>query len=178
MSDTGEGGSQGPPPSGGMIQCFGCGASVPDVEGPVHPYMDSAPGCWAAFGDVMAMEFGDFRCPECHRLTVDTYAVQHPGTPSRKTIQSVGGHLISLHLMLERGIDSVTATRALRRAVTRASMFSWLTPPSSQGPLTILDVRAVKDLDEHQLLVRRWAEATWEAWAEHHETVRAWAVLP
>jgi len=162
----------------GTVSCVGCGAIVPDIDGPVHEYMESAPGCWSAFGDVLAMEFGDFRYPECHRLTVDTYAVQHPGTPSRRSIQSVGGHLISLHLMLERGLDSVTATRALRRAVSRASMFSWLTPPASQGPLTILDVREATDLDRHQALVRRWAETTWQAWAPHHATVRAWAVLP
>jgi hypothetical protein len=28
------------------IECFSCGALVSDIEGPVHEYMRSAPGCW------------------------------------------------------------------------------------------------------------------------------------
>ena len=158
--------------------CEGCGAIVPDVDGPSHRYIGASPGCWAAFGEVLAMEFGDFRHPECHRLTVDTYAVQHPGTPSRQSIQSVGAHLIGLHLVLERGLDSTTATRAIRRAATRSSLFSWLTPPESMGDVTVLDVRAARDLTEHERQVRAWAESVWEAWSPHHETVREWAVLP
>ena len=32
----------------GEIRCFGCGAQVPDQEGPTHKYMLSAPGGWGA----------------------------------------------------------------------------------------------------------------------------------
>lgn len=37
-----------------MRRCVGCGASVPDVEGPVHPYMESSPGCWQWYGELNA----------------------------------------------------------------------------------------------------------------------------
>lgn len=32
-----------------LICCLGCGAQVPDGDGPTHEYMQSAPGCWATF---------------------------------------------------------------------------------------------------------------------------------
>ncbi|MDZ7628938.1 MAG: DUF5946 family protein [Parvularculaceae bacterium] len=36
-----------------------------------------------------------------HRLSVDAYAVQHPGGASRQAIQSVGLHLARLYIQLE-----------------------------------------------------------------------------
>ena len=64
--------------------CFSCGAQVPDVEGPTHRYMLSSPGCWAVFGEVLAREYSNALYMKNHRLTVDAYAVQHPGKPSRQ----------------------------------------------------------------------------------------------
>jgi hypothetical protein len=162
----------------GTVACFGCGAVVPDIEGPTHRYLGAPAGCWAAFNEIMAKEFGEYVYPECHRLTVDTYAVQHPGTPSPQTIQSVGGHLVSLHLVLERGLDSKKATRALGRVVDRSAAFVWLEPPTSPGWLTVLGVSDARDLEEHQQRVRLWAESAWEGWSAHHDTVRRWANLP
>lgn len=120
---------------------------------------------------------GEYGYPECHRLTVDTYAVQHPGEPCRQAIQSVGGHLVGLYSVLERGASAKKATRALARVVDRSAKLTWLDPPASFGPMTVLDVRSAKDLPEHERLVREWAEAVWDAWSEHHDTVRSWATL-
>ena len=81
-----------------LIRCFSCRATVPDIEGPIHKYMDSSPGCWKLYTDILAKEYNaDFYNQNIHRITVDTYAVQHPGKPERKAIQSVNGHLISLY---------------------------------------------------------------------------------
>ena len=41
--------------------------------------------------------------------------------------------------------------------------------------MTVVDVLVARDGAEHVGLVTRWAETTWDAWAAHHETVRAWA---
>ena len=165
-------------PAAGSVSCVGCGALVPDIDGPTHRYIGAPAGCWAAYMDILAKEFGEFSYPECHRLSVDTYAVQHPGTPSRQSIQSVGGHLVSLHLVLERGLTSKKATRALARVVERSAAFVWLDPPASPGRLTVLDVRDARDLAEHERRVRLWAESVWNAWSRHHDTVRRWAMLP
>jgi hypothetical protein len=160
--------------SGNLTPCIGCGALVPDVDGPTHRYIGASPGCSGVFGEVMAKEFGEYRYPPVHHLTVDTYAVQHPGTPSRQSIQSVAVHLISLFCVLERGLDSERAIEAMRRALRYSEEFEWLEPPPSPGALTVVDVAKARDFGEHEDLVRRWAESVWDAWSPHHETVKRW----
>ncbi len=75
------------------VSRVGCGARVPDIAGPVHRYMESLPGCWAAYGEIIAREYGDIAFATAHSLTVDSYAIQHPGQPSPQSVQSVGLHL-------------------------------------------------------------------------------------
>jgi hypothetical protein len=61
-------------------RCPGCGAVVPEVEETdTHTYIGSAPGCWLRYSEMLAREYGDIRYTPAHQLTVDTYAVQHPG---------------------------------------------------------------------------------------------------
>ncbi len=76
-------------------RCVGCGAVVPRVAGPVHRYMTSAPGCWALWGTLNARLMSEPSHGPYRQLIVDTYAVQHPGTPGPQAIQSVGAHLVS-----------------------------------------------------------------------------------
>jgi hypothetical protein len=156
-------------------RCFGCGATVPLVEGPVHPYLESSPGCWQVYGHVLAREYSDAEYQALHRLTVDSYAVQHPGRPSAQTIQSVGAHLVSLYLVVERGLAAAYATRAIGEATRTKGRFFWLTPPKSCGAVTVVDVAAATTPRAHERSVRAWAEAAWGAWSEHHAIVRGWA---
>ena len=156
-----------------FVHCQGCGAQVPGLEGRPHKYIGASAGCWEVYGRVLAKEYGEYGYPaHTHRLTVDAYAVQHPGTPSRQSIQSVNAHLASLCLVLERGLTGRQATSALARIAVRAGEFAWLEPPVPNGALTVLDVAAAADLEEHERLVRRWAEGVWAAWQEHHAHVR------
>ena len=156
--------------------CPECAARVPVVDGPTHAYYGAAPGCWALYGEVLAREYGDFRFGRVHHLTADTYAAQHPGRPERRTIQSVAVHLIGLHLALERGAAPDELTGARQAAADRSAQFRWLEPPSRRGAVTVRDVHAVgDDPDAHARLVRAWADAVWQAWALHHDQVRAWA---
>ncbi|MCP4537043.1 MAG: hypothetical protein GY832_07835 [Chloroflexi bacterium] len=160
-----------------LIKCVGCGALVPDIDGPTHAYIGALPGCWAIFGEILAKEYGEYGYPKVHRLTVDAYAVQHPGTPSRKSIQSVVVHLLGLYFVLERGYESQKATWVLQRATSHRENFVWLQPPTSMGTMTVIDVNRAKDLAEHEQLVKEWARASWEAWSQHHEQVEKWASL-
>ena len=150
---------------------------MPRSDGPTHRYLGASAGCWAVFGEVLAREYSNSALFPVHRLTVDTYAVQHPGVPSRQTIQSVAVHLISLYLTLECGYRPEAATEAMRSVLRHKDQFAWLTPPASLGRLTILDVREAQGVAEHIALVRQWARSAWEAWAPHHGTVRSWAAL-
>jgi len=156
------------------IRCIGCGGVVPQMDGPTHRYMESSPGCWQVYGQVLAREYSDRAFGALHRLTVDSYAVQHPGRPSPQTIQSVCVHLISLCLVLERGLAAAYATRVMAAATKAKERFHWLTPPTSLGVVTVSDVVGATTPPEHEERVRAWAEAAWSAWAEHHATVRGW----
>lgn len=156
--------------------CPGCGAAVPLVEGPTHPYIGAPAGCWAAYMEVIARDFGEYRYPRAHRLAVDTYAVQHPGRPGRRSRQSVAVHLIALYLALERAFPPEAATRVMRLALREKERYPWLEPPFPRGELTVLDVLAAKGLDEHARAVERWARSVWEAWAPHRGTVEAWTL--
>lgn len=158
-----------------FVPCFGCGGSFPDIEGPTHRYAESSPGCWAAYGEVLAREYSDQAYARLHRLTVDTYAVQHPGRPGPQTIQSVAGHLISLYLILEQGRAMEYGTRAMGLVTQRKGHYSWLDPPVLMGRVTVADVQRAQCLEEHQAWVQKWAESAWQAWASHHAVVRMWA---
>jgi hypothetical protein len=145
-----------------------------DLEGPVHLYMASSPACWAAYGEVMAREYSDPQRLSYYRLSVDSYAVQHPGLPSRQTIQSVGVHLIRLCLLLERGLAMASANDAIVAASARKHTFTWLVPPTHFGKVTVVDVARTQTDAELQQMVWAWAREAWAAWAEHHDTVRSW----
>ena len=68
----------------GKIKCYGCGALVNNIEGQPHKYIGAPQGCWDLHGKSLAKEYGEYNYPELtHRLTVDTYAIQHPGQPNR-----------------------------------------------------------------------------------------------
>ncbi len=153
--------------------CPGCGVELPDTEGPVHDYMESSPACWAAFGVVLAREFGDPEYFGLHQLTVDAYAVQHPGRPQRRTIQSVGLHLMTLCLVFEHGADPGAGPAMHKRIVGRPA-FEWLEPPAFDGRMKANDLLAATDATAHLELVRSWAADTWNAWAPHHPRVRGW----
>jgi uncharacterized protein DUF5946 len=160
-----------------MIPCVGCGEMVPDVDMPGHRYIGSSPGCWALFGEVLAREYSDFRYARTHRLTVDAYALQHPGVPSPHAIASVGLHLLRLHWVLELGWDSDRATKAMQRAAERKKELVWLEPPASLGTITVRSVHEAPGPEEHEQRVRAWAQEVWRAWSAHHGTIRLWSHL-
>lgn len=158
-----------------LERCEGCGALVPRGEGATHAYIGASAGCWAVYGEILEREYADYeRYFDIHRLTVDAYAAQHPGKPSRRSAQSVAVHLIRLYLMLERGLPPERANAAMQSISAREDFF-WLEPPHSLGEVTVLDVRRTGSPGEHIECVRRWAESVWGAWSAHHDTVRRWA---
>ncbi len=155
------------------IQCYGCGAWVKDIPGEPHRYIGARAGCWQVYEEILAKEYGEYGYPQpTNRLTVDTYAVQHPGKPSRQATQSVNIHLIGLYLVLEQGLSGPGATKAIGTILKRAEDLEWLAPPVPNGHLTVLDVVTACDLAEHRQLVDAWARDVWKAWSAYHGLVR------
>ena len=158
-----------------LSQCPGCGARFPVLEGPVHEYMEASPACWHAFGQVLAREYAEPALFAVHRLSVDSYAVQHPGGTSRQAIQSVGVHLARLCLFLERGLTADEANAAMLGVGKIKASMHFLSRPPSLGAITVADIVVTPNVNQHARVVGQWARAAWEAWSEHHETIRAWA---
>ena len=146
-----------------------------DIDGPTHPYMLSSPGCWAAFGEVLQREYGSPELQEVHRLSVDADAAQHPGTPSRQSIHSVGLHLARLHLQLDRGLSAQEANDAMLVLGRDKHELTWLEPPASLGEVTVADVIGCLGPEDHKAAVRMWARSVLNAWSIHQPTVERWA---
>ena len=159
-------------PTAPLVPCVGCQALVPDLPelcGPAHTYLGTSPGCWQVYGEVSARALPTMTI---RGLLTDTYMVQHPGTPSRQSIQSVARHLLGLYWALERGQSFEHAVQVMRRAP--ADQFRWLDPPGT-WPFTVVDLAAASDQDVLVEQIRHWAQVTWEAWHPHHQTIRQWA---
>jgi hypothetical protein len=142
--------------------------------GPTHPHLGSTAACWALYGEILAREFNNAPYYGVHQLTVDTYAVQHPGVPERRSIQSVALHLMTLFLFLEQGSKLSDGPRLHQRMAHRHSYY-WLEPPTYSGRMSVADVLEARDAAQHHKLVRAWAKDVWDAWTPHHSVVRGWA---
>jgi hypothetical protein len=108
-----------------------------------------------------------------HQLLVDAHAVQHPDGDDPRAVQSVGIHLMTLCLFIERGADTGLGTQ-LHRPMVERPVFHRLTAPSSRGRRTVLDVPVEAEADVVRPEAYAWARDVWSAWSEHHATVRRW----
>ena len=152
-----------------MIQCYGCGALVTAKEGQPHEYIGATQGCWDLYCRILEKEYGEYNYPQfTHRLTVDTYAIQHPGLRTRKAIQSVNVHLVSLYLIFERGFNGQEATKKMGEILSKEPKFEWLEPPMPNGKNTVIDVLTSTNLEEHEKKVKEWAEDVWKCWYSKH----------
>jgi hypothetical protein len=155
-----------------MAPCPGCGVNLPPRDGATDPYGAASPACWAAYGELMALEFSGAANFASHRLSVDAYMTQHASRASRASIQSVWVHLAALHMSLELGYSPPQVGRAMAQLTHRS--YTWLEPPPLTGQLTIGDMTATPASPElHFDQVQRWAKSVWQAWAVHHDAVRA-----
>ena len=152
--------------------CPGCGRLYPRSEGPTHAYVGASAGCWARYGELLALEYGDARLMRWHRLTVDAYAAQHPGVPERRSAQSVHVHLIGLCLTIERNLGSPVIARAMQR-LAESRLHAWLEPPPLATAIGVPELIEAAGGPDYGERARAWAEAVWRAWAPHHAAIRA-----
>ena len=152
--------------SGQTVQCEACGAPVADLT-----------ACRALFDELIAREFSDYRYARLHRLTVDTYALQHPEQFMRSA-KSFVAHLTGMCAAME-----TDQAAAINRSVQQ-----WLNgvkslerpldvPPGKRGIVTIVYAHEAAEPAEYLNRVQEWASSAWAAWATHHEIARRWIVL-
>lgn len=137
--------------------CDDCGAVVAQGKD----------GCRVLFEEILAREFSDYRYGRIHRLTVDTYSLQHPDA-YMKSGKSFVAHLTGMCAAFE-----FEDTLALNQAVQK-----WLSTnpkiqkpaeiPNERGTLMVTYVHAAVDAEQHTKRVREWARDVWAAWSQHH----------
>jgi len=156
-----------------LEKCPGCGGLFAPREGPTHRYMTSSPACWDAFGRVLAREYSTPALMPTHRLSVDAFAVQHPGDGSPLAIKSTGLHLARLMIQLERPLSPVEVNEVILELGKAKQSLIFLTPPKHFA-VTVADVVNATDTDAHSARVMAWARDAWSAWSNHHAYVRDW----
>ena len=150
--------------------CPGCGRTYPPSDGPTHAYIGASAGCWARYGELLALEYGDARLMQWHRLTVDAYTAQHPGVPGRRSAQSVHVHLAGLYLVLELRASAPAVARTMQR-MADGTTYDWLEPPALTTSVGLSEAIAAAGTDAYPEVVRAWAEAVWRAWTPHHHVI-------
>jgi hypothetical protein len=155
-------------------RCPGCGTLLKPVDGPTHSYMISSPACFEIFTRILASEYSNAELLATHRLTVDTYAVQHPGSDkTRQQIQSVGLHLARLSLQLQKLMPSREANDIMVRLGKHKSTLVYLEPPQSFS-ITVSDIEPYIGGKKHISMIKEWAAETWMDWSEHHNYINSW----
>lgn len=154
-------------------ECFGCGADVLDMDGPVHAYMLAAPGCWHLYCSLQdwnhALLGGE--AVDTAQWITDSYAAQHASNPDRRNRQSVAVHLMSLCASLEHGSRGIYLRSKLGGWTHRD--YPELLPRPHTFPKTVRDV-ADAAVPHRSGESHSWAATTWMAWAAHHDVVRSW----
>ncbi|HET6818310.1 MAG TPA: DUF5946 family protein [Mycobacteriales bacterium] len=152
--------------------CPGCGGRFAPGDGPTHPYMESSPGCWRVFGEVVAADYSSVARMTFHQVIVDAYAAQHPGAGDRRQVQSVGLHLMTLCLFLEHDVDPALGPELHRRMIDRP-LFHRL-PRTGPGELTVAHVPTHGRAEGVRRAAFEWATAVWTAYEPAHATVAEW----
>jgi hypothetical protein len=161
--------------AGGLSVCPGCGLVLPLHAGPTHAYVGASPACWSLYGQLPTAFRMTAVGETVRRLVLDTYAVQHPGTPQLRSVQSVAVHAMGLCVLLERGAEERRVKPVLgRRPTRRAPALRWLEPPRPNGTLTVRDTLGADGAENYVTAVNAWAADVWAAWEPHHNTVRRW----
>jgi len=91
-----------------------------------------------------------------------------------RAVRRTGIHLIRLCLIIEHALPARHANAAVLAAGQRKDDYWWLEPPAFKGAITVAGFHEVMAVEDHRAVLRRWAESAWQAWAEHHDTIRQW----
>lgn len=155
-----------------QVQCIGCGAWVPDINEEPSYHKGASPGCWAVYLEWLVKENEWYGYPAVHRFLTDCYVVQHPYNHP-KTIRSLNVHLISLCCMVERRYAPDRATKIMAGISGEfKARFTWLTPPTPDYAITILNIPKSRNLEAYSSMMYDWADCVWNGWKQHHDVIR------
>ncbi|MCE7010676.1 DUF5946 family protein [Kibdelosporangium philippinense] len=154
--------------------CPGCGLVLPDTGRTPPAERGASAACFERYGELLARSYGIAAYRPVHQIVVDACIAQHPGGTSRRETQAIALCLMTLGLFVEDGADPRDGAELHKKMVANRPEFHPLAPPPLTGLMTVEDVLTASDAAEHAKLVWAWGTETWQAWAPHHATIRAW----
>ena len=125
--------------------------------------MLSTPGCWAAYGAVLAREYEDAALfGAVHQLTVGAYALQHSGNPTdRRAVQSVWLHYAAIRLIFDGAPE--TAIPAVLAVLSERSHPAL---PEAPEAFSITHASVIDaPVSDHVERVRAWARCAFDGWS-------------
>ena len=134
--------------------------------------MTSAPGCWNAYGALLARSSDWIVDRGTVQLRTDAYASQHATNPDPRNQQSVAVHLMSLCATFELGLAPGRTTTLLGRWTHRPGGYPDLISDIPHGTVTVVDVLGADGGDAHAVAVTHWARTVWSGWGDHHDEIR------
>jgi hypothetical protein len=130
--------------------------------------MESSAGCWSSYGKVLEREYSNIDYFFIHALTVDAFALQHPGIENSQTISSVKVHLASLYNYFKLGVPLDKLSHVRKLIVKHKESFIWLKPPKDLTSITTSNILMAKSAIEHHELVTKWARYIFAQWHKYH----------
>ena len=134
-----------------------------------HPSKEK---CAVIWNETLAKEFSDFRYGRVHRLTVDTYSLQHPDVYMISS-KSYAAHLTGMCVAMEYDNDS-GLLKILQKWLNGKKELEKPELLQNVGRLTISHLVAARDGIEHMRLVKEWSAGVWSAYSVHHALAKEW----
>lgn len=155
--------------------CPGCGLRMPKTDKPFyHKYYNASPECWGLYTEVLSFEYSNpVLFGQIHQLTVDTYAVQHPG--GLHPDKSIDLHLVSLYLILNHNAQPMAVPPKLQHLADVVQDWPHFPPPHRMPSFTVFDVGLSDSPEQHTKSVREWSALVWQAWLDHHGAIASLA---
>ncbi|MCK8484206.1 DUF5946 family protein [Aliiroseovarius sp. S2029] len=144
-----------------MTTCPGCKGRFAKTDGPMHDYLSVSAGCWARFGQALALQYSDHRYWRAHQLLTDAYALQHSRNGDPRAIRSAHVHLAALYAQIVLG-QSEARVIALRRTLSKRD-FKW-SQPWPVPSVSIADVDLAGP-DRHFASVKKLALGVLSDWS-------------
>ena len=128
--------------------------------------------CKKLFEEILAKEFSDFRYARVHRLTVDTYSLQHPDV-YMISAKSFAAHLTGMCCAMAYANDP-NLLRILQKWLDGKKQLQKPPALTNLGSLTIAHITNARDGLEHARLVNEWAADVWNAYSVYHGLAKHW----
>jgi len=106
-----------------------------------------------------------------HQHVVDAWAAQHADAQSKPI--GVVFALVGLYLYLEKGFTGREVQRAHMQLAKRPEPWLVGSLPVVRGTITAIDVLSSPEGAARDAMIRAWAQAVWEAYAESRARVIA-----